>query len=81
MLNEHEQLAAVRSALRLLDLGHIERAHLHLLDAIKQTPTDSPCYAALVGAANWLNPLAQPGKAMQKLAEALLILPKPFLVH
>jgi hypothetical protein len=61
-------------AAALLDIGHVEQAHVDLCHAIEQTPTDSPCYAAMIGAANWIHPLEQPKTALKQLAKALHIL-------
>ena len=78
MLTTTDQLAVLRGALRLLDLGAVEQAHLNLMEAIPQTPTGSPCYPAMIGTANWIHPLNQPKLALRQLAAALLKLDSPF---
>ena len=70
-LTDAEQLAALRSAMRLLDVGNPHQAHVDLCAAIKDTPTESRCYPALVGAANWID-MGQPRRALVGIAQALL---------
>ena len=73
-LTRQEQLNVLYSAARLLDVGNPQAAHLELMSAIPDTPAESDCFPAMVGAANWIVPLDHPKMALRKLAEALLVL-------
>ena len=69
-----DQIIVLRAALRLLEIGHVQQAHVDLCEAIKETPPEAPAYAAMVGAANWIDPLNQPIQARIEIAKALITL-------
>jgi hypothetical protein len=72
MLTPQEQIHALRTAREHLVHGRFADAHTALLDAIPRTPTDSPYYPVMIGAANWIQPLNQPMTALEKLYRAML---------
>jgi hypothetical protein len=72
MYSEQEQLNLMHEALRLLAIGHVEAAHVELSNLASQTPTESRCYPAIIGTANWIHPLENPQTARYQLAKALI---------
>jgi hypothetical protein len=72
MLTPQEQIHALHTAREHLVYGRGPAAHAALLTAIPQTPTESPYYPVMIGAANWIRPLNQPVLALEKLYRAML---------
>ncbi len=72
MLTETEQLRRLGAVRMSLLADDNEVAHAQLLALIRETPSSSPLYPIMVGAANWIKPLQQPLLALEKLYAALL---------
>jgi len=70
-LTEAEMVAELRRAAELLGLGHVEAAHLRLVNAVKDAAWGSPLAAAAAKAANLIHLCDAPKEAHKHLIGVL----------